>query len=242
MAKQKAKKLYQIHNATRMVSTRLTRVRQARRERKNILLGGGLLRVPRGRPRVVTEAMLMLLLPELLQKHAAGAIIVTTLSGVEVDLKTLKPMAPEVKPAPRAKKPLDSVDNDESFEHGVGQPLPNLVGGKGLGEDVKRPEVLGQAIPDGIVETTFIEDPLLPEASAEESEGATETVTEAETDPVTAPVEEDLEAVLEVVYTAYSKKQLQEKAAELGVEDVSGNKSELAERLVAAGLRAPIGE
>jgi len=150
--KQKAAPLYQIHNVVREVTTRLTRAKQARRTRMTMLLGGGLLRVPRGRYVTVAEAMVRRLLAELTKKEEEGAVKVTTPDGRRIDLKTLKPLSPVATPAPLPQPPPDSAANDKTFEHGVGEGKPQMPGGRALSEDVKVPEVLNTALPEGVEE------------------------------------------------------------------------------------------
>lgn len=153
MAEKKAKKvetLYQVHNMVRKVETRLRRAKAASRHRLNLLIGGGLLRIPRGRNVPVTESLLQQLLPELQRMENAGKVKVTTMTGERIDLHTLKPSA--AAPAPKAalpKPPMDSVAADKTFEHGVGQNMPTVAGGKAVNQEVARPAVLDDAVPEG---------------------------------------------------------------------------------------------
>jgi len=204
MAKQKkAVPQYQIHNTVRKVEGRLTRAKLARRTRMNMLLGGGLLRIPRGRHVTVAEPLVRQLLGELTQLEIEGALKVTTPDGRRVDLQTLKPFeAPKATASP-VQKPLDSAAGDKTFEHGVGEGKPQMLGGKAQSEDVKFPEVLNTQIPEGA---------------------------------------EDLDAIAQEVYDAFSKADLVEMAAEYEVEDTTGNKMDVAKRLVAAGLRMENGD
>ncbi len=220
MANAKKKKIvpqYRIHNIVRKVEGRLTRAKQARRTRMNMLLGGGLLRIPRNRHVTVAEPMVRRLLAELIKKESAGGLKVTTLDGRRVDLKTLKPLEQVKKAAPPPNPPLDSAADDKTYEHGVGEGMPQMPGAKALEEDVKVPEVLDNQIPEG-------KDPEPPEEPE---------VTEAEVTP-----EELAEAAQAIYDGGWSHKQLREEVApEYKVIDLSGNKMALAERLAAAGMR-----
>jgi hypothetical protein len=132
------------------------------------------------------------------------------MDGLEVDIVTLKPLEAAQVPSPKPKKPLDSVANDKTYEHGVGEPKPNMPGGKAPNQPVKKPEVLTRAIPDGAQER-------------DESD-------------------EDLEQVVQEVYDAFSRQELEDMAAEYGVDDLTGNKTDVAKRFVEAGLRVEAAE
>lgn len=203
MAKKKAVPQYRIHNTVRKVLGRLTRAKMARRTRMNMLLGGGLIRIPRGRYVQVTESMVRRLLAELVQKESEGSLEVTTPDGRRVDLKTLKPFEALKKMAPPAHPPQDSAADDKTYEHGVGVGMPTVSGGKAQSEEVKVPEVLNTAIPEGT---------------------------------------EDLKVIAQAVYNSFSKKDLEGFMEEYEVTDGSGNKMDLATRLVEAGLRLENGD
>lgn len=144
--------LFHIHNLVRRVETRLDRAVSPTRHRMNILLGGGLIRIVRGRHAVVTRSTLVRLLNELVQKETAGMIKVTTPAGVRIDLATLGASGVAKKSAPRPKPPLDAAARDQSFEHGVGENLPTVPGGKPVTTAVPKPQVLASAMPEGEVE------------------------------------------------------------------------------------------
>lgn len=157
MAEKKAKKpetVYQIHNMVRRVETRLQRATAARRHPLKLLIGGGILRIPRGRYQTVAERMVRQLLPELRQMEAQGMLKVTTATGQRVELQNLKPVEELTAASPLPKTPLDSAKNDKTYEHGVGQSMPTVEGGKASSQDVKRPEILDDEVPEGFEEMT----------------------------------------------------------------------------------------
>lgn len=151
-----AETLYQIHNMVRQIETRLHRAQAAQPHRTNLLLGGGLIRVPCGRQATVTKTILMRLLPEVQRMEKDGMVKVTTLTGQRVDLSTFAVVETAPASAPLPTQKVDSVANDKTFEHGVGQHMPTVHGGKAVTEEVRRPEVLDSGVPEGTDDTAAV--------------------------------------------------------------------------------------
>ena len=208
--------LYQVHNTTRSLASRMTRVQAARRDRMNLLLGGGLLRIPRGRYQVVTESTIKRLIPDLLEKERNGSVVVTTMTGLRIDLNTGRATTATTASPPLPHPPLDSAATDESFEHGVGESMATVPGGRAPTEAIKVPEVLQSEIPEGKEEP-----PALPEVSKEEPMALEQ------------PTLEELSAA---IYDSAPAKVLSAKAAELGL-STEGNKRDISARLAEAGYR-----
>jgi hypothetical protein len=138
---------YHIHNTTRSQATRVTRAAGARRSKTVLLLGGGSVRVLRGRPVAVAESTVRRLHAELVQKYSQGLLKVTTPRGDLVDLTTLKPLVSAPKPAPKPHPPVDSINNDKN--EGVGIKVPRLEGNVSADAQVEPPRVGRRAIPEG---------------------------------------------------------------------------------------------
>jgi hypothetical protein len=156
---------YQIHSLVRKVETRHHRMLSAERHRFSMLLGGGLLRVIRRRPTTVTKGVIEKLLPELLEKEKRGMLMVTTLQGQRIDLTTLKAIEGLPPVAPMPEPPLDSAENDETFEEGVGEDRPQMPGGLPMTASVELPAVLQEQIeatPEEPVVTATVELPVTP--------------------------------------------------------------------------------
>lgn len=125
---------YLIHNTTRGVETRFQRRAAPEPPRMALMLGGGTVRVLRGRPQAVTESLLRRMLPELTKLETAGRLKVTTLQGLRVDIQTFKVVeAPAVSP-PLPKPPLDSATRDKNenvgdqpVKHGDPKFIPQSV-------------------------------------------------------------------------------------------------------------------
>lgn len=209
--------VYYIHSLVRTGETRLARASAAQKHRFKQYLGGGLIRLVRKRPVPLTETMIRRLLGELVEKEAAGILKVTTPDGRRIDLGTFKSLEDKKATAPKPHPPQDSAKNDQTFEHGVGIPLPQAPGGLPVTATPPLPKAL-QGMPEGAEGMTEDEEPEEPE-EPEELE------------------EEDLEVVWQEVWDAWTHEQLKELAPEYGVEDLSGNKLALVKRLVEAGLR-----
>jgi hypothetical protein len=137
---------FQIHSLVRHHTTRHHRMLSAERHRFSMLLGGGLLRVIRRRPTVVTRGMIEQLRAELLEKEQRGMLMVTTMPGLRVDINTLLPIT-DVPVSPPLPEPLlDSAENDETFEAGVGTPMPQMLGGLPQTADVELPAVVAELV------------------------------------------------------------------------------------------------
>lgn len=141
VAKKAAETMYQIHNMVRRVETRMARKVAPRRDRMNLLLGGGTIRIPRGRHANVAESLVRRLQAELVGMEERGAIKLTDAIGRRVDIRTLQrveehaptPKPPQLEPDPGALK------NAPGFQVGVS--MPTNPGRKGVGEDVARPSL-----------------------------------------------------------------------------------------------------
>ena len=98
----KIQELYYIHNTTREPKTREKRRSLVGPERstKNLYLGGGLLRVLRGRPSPVSKTILNRLAKDLSDKYQKGLVRVTNQSGQELDPASLLVVKDTVKRAP----------------------------------------------------------------------------------------------------------------------------------------------
>lgn len=83
--------IYQIHNTTKDVRTRTTRVQSPGNPKTRLFLSGGQLQILRKRPQQVSEEVLRRLLPELIRLETAGRCMVTTTAGQRVDLKQMAP-------------------------------------------------------------------------------------------------------------------------------------------------------
>ncbi len=138
---------YKIHNMSRAVETRhLRAASSAQRAPKKLLLGGGVVRVLRGRPATVAERALRRMLPELVKREARGELKVTNMAGQRVDLSTLKPIEPPAPEEPKPNPPLDSAANDKQ---NVGEHKPQHVGGAAAGQKLETPAVVTSGVPEG---------------------------------------------------------------------------------------------
>lgn len=113
---------FHIHNITRKIETRILRTVGTGQARGALILGGGLLRVMRGRPVLATESLITRLKSELLQKEKQGFLKVTTPTGVLVDISTLKEIGVRPPTVVRPRFPLDSAQRDRN--EGVGEDPP----------------------------------------------------------------------------------------------------------------------
>ena len=168
---------YKIHNMSRAIETRSLRAAAtAERAPKKLLLGGGVVRVLRGRPATVTEAVLRRMQPELIKREKRGQLKVTDSHGQRVDLTTLKPMeAPLVDP-PKPNPPLDTAATDNKYP--VGEDMPQHPGGAGRTEELEVPAVVASNIPEGAEETE--------EMSEEEFDALVEAIKDSATSKVLA--------------------------------------------------------
>jgi len=124
---------FYIHNTTRSPHTRDVRrsVPGPESSTKNIFIGGGILRVVRGRPMPVAEAFLRRHVPELLAKEKKGLIAVYNAKTQRVDLSTLEalPNAPPPPPVTddaegAVAAPPAPVTSDEVPPPVVAEPAP----------------------------------------------------------------------------------------------------------------------
>lgn len=147
--------VYKIHNLCRAVETRpLRAAATAKRAPKKLLLGGGLVRVVRGRPMPVTESVVRKLQPELLEKEKLGWLKVTTEGGLRVDITTLKAVEEALPEEPKPKPKLDSAADDSKYP--VGESMPEHKGGAALDEKLPIPSVIQPDIPEGKVDAQAI--------------------------------------------------------------------------------------
>lgn len=142
-----ATELYKIYSTVRDVSTRLKRVQSPTTHRFTMFLGGGLVRVIRKRPSVVTRSVLHKLIPELLEKEAKGMVKVTTMTGQRLDLMTMETTSEVVVQEPLPDPPMDSAAHDSSYL--VGESKPALPGGIPETENMEPPAVIKRELPEG---------------------------------------------------------------------------------------------
>jgi hypothetical protein len=146
---------YKIHNMSRSIETRHLRAAStAQRAPKKLLLGGGIVRVVRGRPATVTEVALKRMLKELQDKEKLGWLMVTTPTGLRVDLDTLKPLEGPPVTAPKPHPPQDTAATDNKYP--VGQDMPQHPGGAARSEDLELPAVVNPDIPEGKEDLTVV--------------------------------------------------------------------------------------
>jgi len=108
---EKIQELYYIHNTTRDPKTRDKRRQLVGPERstKNLQLGGGLLRVLRGRPSPVSRVILTRLAKDLSDKYQKGLVRVTNQRGQEIDPASLAVVKEAVKYAPPPAKKVETA-------------------------------------------------------------------------------------------------------------------------------------
>lgn len=139
--------LYKIHSTVRSVSTRLKRATSPTRHRFTMFLGGGLVRVIRKRPSVVTRDVLTKLIPELLDKESKGMLMVTDVLGQRIDLKTMAVTSGTRVESPLPKPPLDTAAKDSSYA--IGEDKSALPGGVPETKELKAPAVTKRDLPEG---------------------------------------------------------------------------------------------
>ncbi len=170
-----APELFKIHSLVRDVSTRLHRARAPMRHRFKMMLGGGLVRLVRKRPAIVTKSVLTRLLPELIERERQGMLKVTNMTDQRLDLTTLEVTEERQPEPPLPNPPLDSAERDHKYP--VGEAMPNIEGGVPETAELPKPEALQRELPEG-------EDELEPEeeetTSKDLPDGESE---EPETDP-----------------------------------------------------------
>lgn len=117
---------YYIHNTTRSPHTRQIRraVLGPESSTKNLFIGGGLLRVVRGRPTPATEGVIRRVLAELVDKESKGLVAVYDSKSRRVDLRTLEPLK-DAPPPPAEVDIEDEVVIHEEPVTAVDVPLPS---------------------------------------------------------------------------------------------------------------------
>lgn len=114
--------MFAIHSTVRARSTRIVRAQSPTHKGLIQFLGGGVLRLVRGRPLLVTETLLRDHFDEIRAKAAQGLIEVRTPDGRCVDVVTLQPKTASVVP-PQPRQPLDSAANDTPWGQRI-DPMP----------------------------------------------------------------------------------------------------------------------
>lgn len=170
--------IYKIHSLVRKVQTRTLRQKAAGRHRFVQRLAGGDITVRRARPATVTEGKLVRHLAELRAAVREGKIEVRTPTGRVVDI--FGDEHHYVDETPKASKPLpnpplDSVANDKTFEHGVGEHRPLFEGGDPQTTTPESPTNLGGLVGDDEnVPVQTSGDPALARAAATSGEQASD--------------------------------------------------------------------
>lgn len=225
---------YKIHNLSRAIETRhLRAAATARRAPMKLLLGGGLVRVVRGRPTTVTESMIRRLHRELIEKEKNGWLKVTLPSGRRVDLNTLEPLEDTPVAAPLPHPPQDSAADDNKYP--IGEAQPQYVGGAAATEKLPVPEVVSAGIPEGTSEETVAEE-TAEETVEEKTEEAVEETTEKVNADIPEKVTEVTEELVKAIYDSGTTKSLKVEALKLEL-STEGNKGEISRRLAEAGYK-----
>ncbi len=122
-------KLFLIHNTVRRPETKMNRLMAPKKPKTNLLLAGGAVRVTPGRCVTVTESFIRQSCRELVKLEEQGALKVTDTARCRVDIVSLMPTGEAPVPANvNPNFPLDSVERDQTFEFGVGNPMPQNPG------------------------------------------------------------------------------------------------------------------
>lgn len=121
--------LYKIHSLVRATETRNQRMKAAAHHRFVQRFGGGRITVRRARPATVTKALLMQYMAEIQKAVDEGKVVVKTMVGGVVDLKTFSTSPASAPSKPLPNPPLDSAAHDKTFEHGVGEKKELFEGG-----------------------------------------------------------------------------------------------------------------
>lgn len=119
---------YYVHNSSKHPVLRQLRAARPTHDGHKQYITKDQLRLITGRPVRLTEAQVKANLPELLEKEAQGLLVVKTVEGKPVSLKTLEVGE---KPAPAVvvpNFPMDSIANDKQ---NVGQLIARFDGGSG---------------------------------------------------------------------------------------------------------------
>jgi len=138
--------VFKIHNLCRDVTTRTQRAAAPRKPPKNLLLGGGIVRVVAGKSTPVGERTVRRILAELVKLEEQGALKVTDMQDRRIDLATFEVIAdahalPNVTPEFR----LDSAADDFVHEFGNGNHMPQMPGAKAETEEVSVPSIIADA-------------------------------------------------------------------------------------------------
>lgn len=122
----------QVINTTRNINTRPLRQAAGVAARKQQLIGGGNLRVPIGRPLVVSVDKLLPYMTEIQEKVRLGYLEVRTMDGRPYDLSSRAPTGdtPTAVTPPLPHPPLDSANNDTPW----GERTPGFHGGEALSD------------------------------------------------------------------------------------------------------------
>ena len=131
---------YLLTNVTRGRTNRTARVAVPGRIPFVQRLAGGRIIVRRARPARISEAVLKENLAEIAKHVALHTIVVTTLDGKVVDLKTFGVVKQAAPASPLPNPPLDSAKNDKN--EGVGYNVPGTPEGTTM--DSEEPELLRQ--------------------------------------------------------------------------------------------------
>ncbi len=162
--------VFRIHSMVRKVQTKNLRMKSAVHHRFVQRFGGGIITVRRARPATVTRALLERHAKEIQKAIDEGKVIVKTLTGAVVDLNTFTSQPQEVVSKPLPNPPLDSAENDKTFEHGVGEKMPLFEGGGVPGDDKTPPELKSSVLTDESPISSGGADPALVRAIAEDEE------------------------------------------------------------------------
>lgn len=169
----KKSEVFRIHSMVRKVQTKNQRMKAATHHRFVQRFGGGAITVRRARPATVTRPLLERYMKEIQQAVEEGKVIVKTLTGGVVDLKTFTVTEPSTVAKPLPNPPLDSAANDKTFEFGVGEKMPIFDGGGVPGDDKAPPELKTSILSDDAPISSGGSDPVLARALAEEEEKLT---------------------------------------------------------------------
>lgn len=180
---------YLLKNVTRGRDNRTARAMQAGRIPFVQRFAGGTILVRRARPARISEAALKANLAEFIRAVDQAKIVVTTMSGRVVDLRTFE-VAPQAAEKPLPNPPLDSAKNDKN--QNIGYDVPPTPEGTTM--DAEKPELVKSA------EETASEEPAVP---PEASVDPVDAFLDSQALPPEMPMEtsEQVEKVPEVLST-----------------------------------------
>lgn len=137
---------YAIHSLVRRQKTKLTRTTAPKRHRFMLHIGGGDIKVRRGkhRPTVIREGLFMRHLRDIKEKADAGMIEVRTPTGQLVDLDTFE-VAPLPPPKPTPDPPVDTAADDKP----AGEPQRVYPEGRAIDEEPETPALADATLPEG---------------------------------------------------------------------------------------------